>query len=83
MQNQPDRTRQRVVAVDDDPELRQIVDQVVRMGEILITRDGLPVARIIPVAAPRRSPRRPGSAQGMFQMTEDFDVMPDGFDEYF
>jgi antitoxin (DNA-binding transcriptional repressor) of toxin-antitoxin stability system len=83
MQNQPDRTSQRVVAVDDDPGLRQIVDEVVRTGEILVTRGGLPVARIIPIAAPLRSPRRPGSARGMFRMAEDFDAMPEELNEYF
>lgn len=59
----------------------EIVDEAVRVGEVLITHKGEPVARIVPIAP--AGPRRPGSARGAFQMADDFDTMPAELEEYF
>ncbi|OFC30239.1 type II toxin-antitoxin system Phd/YefM family antitoxin [Acidithiobacillus caldus] len=42
--------------------------------EILITRRGKPIARLIPLADPTQ-PRKLGLGAGRFQMPEDFDAM--------
>ncbi|HST58997.1 MAG TPA: hypothetical protein VLK84_09920 [Longimicrobium sp.] len=63
-------------------ELRELVDQASRSGEVVLTRAGEAVARIIPLAR-ARGPRRPGSAQGLIHMADDFDEMPEDFHEYF
>ena len=63
--------------------LDRLVDDAVHAGEVLLTRGGKPVARIIPVRewpAPRRGP---GSARGIVHMADDFDVMPGELEPYF
>lgn len=63
-------------------ELRELVDQASRSGEVVLTHGGEAVARIIPLAR-ARGPRRPGSAQGLIHMADDFDDMPEELREYF
>jgi antitoxin (DNA-binding transcriptional repressor) of toxin-antitoxin stability system len=82
----PDSSIVKTVDVDAVPGLSEIVHEAIRAGEVLLTRGGEPVARIIPVLPPRghaRAPRRPGSARGMFKMADDFDDMPAEFDGIF
>lgn len=51
------------------------------MGEeVVIAKDGKPLIRFVPVA--RGAVRTPGSAQGEFQMTSDFDEALVDFDDY-
>lgn len=61
-------------------EVRDLVDEAVRAGEVILTRDGEPVARI--VALEGRRPRRPGSARGLIHMADDFDATPEDFSGY-
>lgn len=73
-----------VPAVDlkDVPQrLLDLVEQASRNGEVVLTREGEAVAKIIPLGAARR-PRRPGSARGLIHMAEDFDVTPEDFRDY-
>ena len=44
----------KTVAVEEAA-LREIVDELQADDEVVITRDGQPVARIIPIAHPRRT----------------------------
>ena len=62
-------------------QLRELVEEASRKGEVVLTREGEAVAKIIPLQK-TRSPRRPGSARGMIHMAEDFDVTPDDFRDY-
>ncbi len=57
--------------------LSKLVDRV-RLGEeIVIARDGRPVARLVPVEAPKMD-RQPGSARGRIWIADDFDApLPD------
>lgn len=51
------------------------------MGEdVVIAKDGKPVIRFVPVAL--GSVRTPGSAQGEFQISADFDEPLADFEEY-
>ena len=44
-----------------------------RQGEdIIVAKAGTPMVRLVPVEAPRKR-RKPGSARGMFTMSDDFD----------
>ncbi len=44
-----------------------------RLGEeVIVAKAGKPVVRLVPMDAPRK-PRQPGSARGMFTMSDDFD----------
>jgi prevent-host-death family protein len=62
--------------------LSEWVDEASRSGEVVLTRAGEAVAKIIPLHRPR-VPRRPGSAQGMFEMADDFDETPEELLDYF
>jgi antitoxin (DNA-binding transcriptional repressor) of toxin-antitoxin stability system len=65
----------------------EILDSVEQGEEVTVTRHGSPVARITrpPVSAKRAVPPGPGflKAQGWtVSMAEDFDAIPEGFEEY-
>lgn len=73
-----------VPAVDltDAPQqLRELVDEATRSGEVVLTRGGEAVAKIIPLQS-ARAPRRRGSARGMIHMADDFDATPEDFRDY-
>lgn len=45
-----------------------------RVGEeVIVAKAGKPVVKIVPVNAPTKQ-RQPGSARGMFTMSDDFDA---------
>ena len=57
--------------------LSELVDRASRGDEVVITRQGRPVARLVPVAQ-RRSPRRLGALRGKIRVATDFDApLPD------
>jgi antitoxin (DNA-binding transcriptional repressor) of toxin-antitoxin stability system len=70
------------IDVDQVPGLRDLVEEAARTGEVVLTRDGMPIARIVPLPVSRTA-RQPGSARGMFHMADDFDAMPEELREYF
>lgn len=55
----------------------QLIMSVEKGEEIVISREGMPVARIMPVVQ-FASPRKPGSAKGKFRVPpEFFEPLPD------
>lgn len=62
-------------------ELSELVEEATRAGEVILTRSGEAVARIIPLRQPRAA-RRPGSARGLIHMADDFDATPEEFEDY-
>lgn len=60
--------------------LSELVDEAARSGEIVLTRGGEAVAKIVPLR-PLAS-RTPGSARGQIHMAEDFDATPEDFKDY-
>lgn len=66
---------------DASPQLRELVEEAARTGEVVLTRGGEAVAKIVPLYKVR-APRKPGSARGMIHMAEDFDATPEDFSEY-
>lgn len=61
-------------------ELARLVDEVARGEEVVITRDGQPVAQIIPLRP--RKPRQRGLAKGMIVIPADFDDPLEEFKDY-
>jgi prevent-host-death family protein len=53
--------------------LSHLVDRALRGEQIVITRHGRPVARLVP-AAPPRKPRRLGALRGKIRVAADFDA---------
>ena len=53
--------------------LSHLVDRALRGQEVVITRHGRPVARLVAATAPRR-PRRLGALRGKIRMAADFDA---------
>ncbi len=55
----------------------KLLKRVLKGEEVIIARAGQPIARLSPLP-PKRGKRVPGSAKGMFTMTDDFDApLPD------
>jgi prevent-host-death family protein len=62
--------------------LPQLIQEARSGEEVIITQDSLPVVRLVPTT-PAKPNRQPGSAKGLIlHMAEDFDAIPDGFEEY-
>ncbi|GMU84184.1 MAG: hypothetical protein AMXMBFR47_40540 [Planctomycetota bacterium] len=66
--------------------LAQFLEQVAAGEEMVITRDGKAIARLIPEQSPnggRKRDRVPGSAKGLItNIAPDFDAPLDDFREY-
>ena len=57
--------------------LSHLVDRTLRGEQVVITRHGRPVARLVPAARPR-APRRLGALRGKIRVAADFDApLPD------
>ena len=66
---------------DASPQLRDLVEEAARTGEVILTSDGEAVAKIVPLDKVR-APRKPGSARGLIHMAADFDATPEDLREY-
>ena len=53
--------------------LSRLIEEVAGGDEVIIARNGTPVARLLPIAA-RQQPRLPGQWRGRVQMGSDFDA---------
>ncbi|MBF0134821.1 MAG: type II toxin-antitoxin system Phd/YefM family antitoxin [Magnetococcales bacterium] len=53
----------------------RFVDQAASGEEILIARSGRPIARLVPLALPEKTPRKLGIGQGRFTMPENFSTL--------
>ena len=61
--------------------LEELVREAARGEEVILTREGQPVAKIIPVMQ-RIARRRFGSARGLIRMRSDFDEPLEDFRDY-
>lgn len=55
--------------------LSRLVEQAAAGAEIIIAKAGRPVARLMPLAAATRKPRRLGILAGKFTVPDDIDAM--------
>lgn len=58
----------------------KLLEKVLAGEEVVITRSGEPVVRLVPVQR-RREPHF-GWARGTVSMADDFDDIPEGFEDY-
>lgn len=66
-----------------EAQLVKLIQQVGAGAEVLITRDGKPVARLVPATDEAAAADRvPGSARGLFTVPDDFDDPVEDFREY-
>lgn len=61
--------------------LAELVDEASRGKDVVLTRDGEPVARIVPIQRAKRV-RRFGSAKGKVVVHPDFDAPLEEFRDY-
>jgi prevent-host-death family protein len=54
-------------------QLSRLLDRAARGEEVIITRNGRPVAKLVPTAVVR-SPRRLGALRGRVRVAKDFDA---------
>ncbi|MBF0547147.1 MAG: type II toxin-antitoxin system Phd/YefM family antitoxin [Candidatus Riflebacteria bacterium] len=59
----------------------RLIDEVVLGEHIVITRNNIPVAEIVPLPHPRPKPTF-GSAKGLIKMAENFDAPIEDFQDY-
>lgn len=62
-------------------QLSELVDEAARTGEVILTRSGQPVAKIVPFT-PDRPRRTFGSARGLITVPDDFDAPLEDFRDY-
>lgn len=67
-------------------QLEDALDALEKGEDVVLTKGGQPVARLVPVEAHAfqalRGPRKAGSAQGLFTVPDDFDAPLDEFRDY-
>jgi antitoxin (DNA-binding transcriptional repressor) of toxin-antitoxin stability system len=65
--------------MDLPPDVRLLIEEVIRVGELTLTRDGEAVAKIVAVHR-SHAPRLPGSGRGtVLYMADDFVATPEEF----
>jgi len=62
-------------------DLSRLIDDVTLGEHVVITKDEVPVAELVPVARPVPKPTF-GSARGMVRMSDDFEAPIDDFRDY-
>nr|VFJ76738.1 MAG: prevent-host-death family protein [Candidatus Kentron sp. FW] len=59
----------------------ELIAQSIGGSEVVITKDGDPVAKLVGLAVPKKK-RRFGSARGLIRISNDFDEPLEDFREY-
>jgi antitoxin (DNA-binding transcriptional repressor) of toxin-antitoxin stability system len=63
-------------------QLDRLIQEVDAGAEVVITRDGHPIARLVAATADPAGERAPGSARGLFSVPDDFDAPLEDFNDY-
>ena len=61
--------------------LQNLIDAAIRGEEVFITKDMLPIVKLVAVKNERKM-RKPGSAIGLVHIADDFDEPLEDFKEY-
>jgi prevent-host-death family protein len=57
-------------------QLSRLIDRAVAGEDVVISRAGRPMVRLVPVSPPSTLRRRPGSSRGRIRMAPDVDELP-------
>jgi prevent-host-death family protein len=63
-------------------QLDRLIHEVDSGADVVITRDGHPVARLVAATDEVASERVPGSAKGLFTVPDDYDAPLEDFRDY-
>ncbi len=61
--------------------LSELIEQSISEGGVVITKEGQPVAKLIPFTKPKKQ-RKLGTARGLIKISKDFDEPLEDFKEY-
>ena len=61
--------------------LSRLIEEALSGQEVVIARRNKPLVRIVPLEQPATR-RSMGTAKGKISLTEDFDDLPEGFQDY-
>jgi prevent-host-death family protein len=61
--------------------LSDLIEDAIQGKEVVITKDGKAVVKLVPVSQPKPKPIF-GSAKGLISMSEDFNAPLDDFQDY-
>lgn len=59
---------------DAQNQLASLVDRAAAGEEIVISKDGQPSVKLVPVPAAKKEPRKPSGSLGLIYMADDFDA---------
>lgn len=59
-----------------------LINLTIRGNEVVITKKGQPVAKLIALEKKHKKKRQFGSARGLIKMADDFDETPEDFRDY-
>jgi prevent-host-death family protein len=62
--------------------LPELIREASDGGEVVLTQNNHPVAKLIAVSSERPRARRGSAKRKVLHMAEDFDAIPAGFEEY-
>jgi antitoxin (DNA-binding transcriptional repressor) of toxin-antitoxin stability system len=74
-------TSPQLVNVQANTHLSQLLQEVEQGQEVVITRSGVPIARLVAWQAPAQSVAAPGAMRGQIALADDFDAPLDGLFE--
>lgn len=55
-------------------QLSELIEEAIQGEEIIIAKEGEPIARLVAFEKPKRKPRVAGSMKGQIKMSDDFDA---------
>lgn len=61
--------------------LSRLIEEALSGQEVIIARRNRPLVRIVPLEEPATN-RKIGTAKGKIHLSQDFDELPDGFEDY-
>ena len=62
--------------------LPELIRESAAGEEIVLTQNGLPAAKLVPLKSERPQPKRGSGKEFIRYVADDFDATPEGFEEY-
>ena len=71
----------RVTIHEAKAHLSRLIEEALSGEEVIVMRRNKPLVRIVPLE-PDEGTRRLGTARGLVEIADDFDEIPEGFEDY-